>query len=395
MMESTLKYMVIGVGNAGSQVAVQAMKFGFPVIVINSSDKDLGKNVITNKIPALIIGGRRGAGRNRDTAKQFLKDDLQKIFSTEGFIHTVQESDVIFVVASTAGGTGSGCAPLLVNRLQKMFPQKIIIFYGILPKNSEAPQAQFNTLECLKEVTNKKSPMTYMLADLSAYENDAAEVAYEKICNYIANTMCVLRGDTTHESPYGMIDENDLVTIIGEPGYMAVYTISSVTQTELEKSTSQRLLIRQIQESPTCRIQMDKKVMKMGIIIDAPSSIEDASKSANFAELEAYTGTPLDAFMNYSISSTGRGSISLIMSGCSAPMDRIADCTDIANKARAQFEDTTETTVADEIDVLDFMVDRKAHNTVAAKTRALNANRANPASTVANIADDIDDDIFG
>ena len=273
MMESTLKYMVIGVGNAGSQVAVQAMKFGFPVIVINSSDKDLGKNVITNKIPALIIGGRRGAGRNRDTAKQFLKDDLQKIFSTEGFIHTVQESDVIFVVASTAGGTGSGCAPLLVNRLQKMFPQKIIIFYGILPKNSEAPQAQFNTLECLKEVTNKKSPMTYMLADLSAYENDAAEVAYEKICNYIANTMCVLRGDTMHESPYGMIDENDLVTIIGEPGYMAVYTISSVTQTELEKSTSQRLLIRQIQESPTCRIHMDKKVMKMGIIIDAPSSI--------------------------------------------------------------------------------------------------------------------------
>ena len=99
--------------------------------------------------------------------------------------------------------------------------------------------------------------------------------------------------------------------------------------------------------------------------------------------------------MNYSISSTGRGSISLIMSGCSAPMDRIADCTDIANKARAQFEDTNETTVADEIDVLDFMVDRKAHNTVAAKTRALNMNRANPASTVANIADDIDDDIFG
>ena len=395
MMDSTLKYMVIGVGNAGSQVAVQAMKYGFPSIVINSSDKDLDKNVITNQINALMIGGRRGAGRNRDTAKEFLKQDLQNIFSTEGFIHPVQEADVIFVTASTAGGTGSGCAPLLVNRLQTMFPQKIVIFYGILPKLSEAPQAQFNTLECMKEVTNKKKPMTYMLADLAAFESDSAEVAYEKVCKYIADTMCVLRGDMMHQSPYGMIDENDLLTIIAETGYMAVYSIHNVTQTALEKDTSQRLLIRQIQDSPTVRIQMDKHVMKMGVIIDAPAGINDESKNANFQELEAYTGVPLDVFMNYSISETGRGDISLIMSGCSAPMDRLTMCTEIAEKARAQFEDSATTTVSDEIEVLDFMTDRKKNNTVAARTKALNTNRSTAAASISAISTDIDDDIFG
>ena len=135
--------------------------------------------------------------------------------------------------------------------------------------------------------------------------------------------------------------------------------------------------------------------MKMGVIIDAPAGINDESKNANFQELEAYTGVPLDVFMNYSISETGRGDISLIMSGCSAPMDRLTMCTEIAEKARAQFEDSATTTVSDEIEVLDFMTNRKKNNTVAARTKALNTNRSTAAASISSISTDIDDDIFG
>ena len=119
---------------------------------------------------------------------------------------------------------------------------------------------------------------------------------------------------------------------------MAVYHIRNLTQTYIEDKSTQSLLIREISRGSAVHIQGDKHVMKMGIIIDTPSRAEDPSKNSNFEELENYTGVPLDAFVNYSISDGSRGDMALIMSGCSKPMDRIAECTRVADKARALFE---------------------------------------------------------
>lgn len=365
---TALSYFVIGIGNAGSQVTAAAIREGFDGFLINSSEKDLNDSIVDSNIPAFIIGNHRGAGRDRSTAKEFLKDDLRKLFSNGDFITRIDHSDIIFVVASTAGGTGSGCAPLLVNRIQRMYPNKTVIFYGIMPKYSESPQAQMNTLECLKEVTNTKFPMTYMLADLHAYENETSDVAYKKIIEYIVDTLNVLSGKYMKESPYGMIDENDLLTIINETGYMAVYHIRNMTQTDIEDKSTQSLLIREISRGSAVHIQGDKHVMKMGIIIDTPSRAEDPSKNSNFEELENYTGVPLDAFVNYSISDGSRGDMALIMSGCSKPMDRIAECTRIADKARALFENTNDEDVDSELEMLDFMSNRTTNN-ITAKTR--------------------------
>lgn len=365
---TALSYFVIGIGNAGSQVTAAAIREGFDGFLINSSEKDLNDSIVDSNIPAFIIGNHRGAGRDRSTAKEFLKDDLRNLFSNGDFITRIEHSDIIFVVASTAGGTGSGCAPLLVNRIQRMYPNKTVIFYGIMPKYSESPQAQMNTLECLKEVTNTKFPMTYMLADLHAYENETSDVAYKKIIEYIVDTLNVLSGKYMKESPYGMIDENDLLTIINETGYMAVYHIRNMTQTDIEDKSTQSLLIREISRGSAVHIQGDKHVMKMGIIIDTPSRAEDPSKNSNFEELENYTGVPLDAFVNYSISDGSRGDMALIMSGCSKPMDRIAECTRIADKARALFESTNDEDVDSELEMLDFMSNRKTNN-ITAKTR--------------------------
>ena len=56
------------------------------------------------------------------------------------------------------------------------------------------------------------------------------------------------------------------------------------------------------------------------------------------------------------------------MSGCSKPMDRIAECTRIADKARALFENTNDEDVDSELEMLDFMSNRKTNN-ITAKTR--------------------------
>ncbi len=389
LMENVkLRMSVIGVGNAGCQACVKLVKDGHNVFVINSSQKDLDDRIVDKAIPSYIIGNCRGAGRNRDTAKIFLKTELEKLFSTEAFSKMIQDSDIIVVVASTAGGTGSGCGPLLVNRIQTMFPNKTAIFFGVLPKFSESAQAQFNALECMKEVSNDKYPMPYMIADLHAYENDPSDVAYDKIATYITDCLNVIRGDYMVESPFGMIDENDLLTIINENGYMVINHIQGIQQKDLEQHTVQSMLIEQIKKGTAARFQKDKVVRKAGIIINTPEQADDPCKAGNYEELEEYIGYPLDVFTNYSICDKPKGNAALIMAGMSKPIDRLSECSQIAEKAAAVLKSRDTGSISDEMESIGFLKDSRkdfAQNKITGASKVQKVDASKIASEIPDI----------
>ena len=136
---------VIGIGNAGSQVASLAVSEQMDAVVINSSENDL--STIPDNVIKFPLGDLRGAGKNREEAKKFLKDSIKKILQTDEFVEFMDKKDVIFVVSSTGGGTGSGISPILTQILKKMFPDSYVILVGILPTLDEAYSTQINTLE--------------------------------------------------------------------------------------------------------------------------------------------------------------------------------------------------------------------------------------------------------
>ena len=101
-----LKIGVIGIGNAGSQVALVAHKEGIESMVLNSSEKDLA--MVPDDMYKIPLGDLKGAGKNREGAKKFLQEVAGKIISSEKFINHVGDKDVVFIVSSCGGGTGSG-----------------------------------------------------------------------------------------------------------------------------------------------------------------------------------------------------------------------------------------------------------------------------------------------
>lgn len=344
-----LKLSVIGVGNAGCQAVQLAKQHGHNVFAINSSEKDLNDNIVDKSIGAVLIGNKRGAGKNRTTAKEFLKDELKALFNNEQFIEVVEPADVVVVVGSTAGGTGSGVGPLLTNRIQATYPSKVCIFFGTLPKHSESAQAQFNALECVNEASHEALKMPYMLADLSKFENDANDVAFSKMTEYVVDCLNILRGDLLVESPFGMIDETDLLTILAEPGYMSIYHLKDLTQKKLEGKSTQGMLIDEIKNSPATMIQKDGIVHKMGIMINTPEQVDDPCKAGNFSELQEFVGFPLDTFSNYAVAQTPKGEVALIMSGLSKPVDRMSECTQIAKRFTDAIHKKDLGSVADEM----------------------------------------------
>ena len=78
-----LKVGIIGCGNAGNQVcALCAKKYpDIPVVAINCSEKDM--QTLPNTIRKVSIGDGKGAGKNRDEAKNFLQNSIMEFLSDE------------------------------------------------------------------------------------------------------------------------------------------------------------------------------------------------------------------------------------------------------------------------------------------------------------------------
>ena len=322
-----LKIGVIGIGNAGSQVALAAAKRGIQVFIMNTSIKDLDDSVVGKSIKAHQIGDGRGSGKDRDNAMALLKSNgaggIKEIFENPYFRQTVMPADIIFVTFSTAGGTGSGIGPKMAEMIHKAYPQKVVIPYGILPKNAESVMAQANAIACADDIT--KIGVPYMLSDLSFYEAESQENSFKKIGEYMVDTMCVLRGDYMKMSANGMADERDTLTVISEPGYMTVHIKDKINEASLANKTLQGYLIDEIKNSPACRIQRDGLLQYNLVIANVSPVVDDPLKAGDYTELNSFVGEPKATFANYAVDDACYDfQVMLVTSGLTVPMDRFA-----------------------------------------------------------------------
>ena len=329
-----LKCTVCGVGNAGSQFVDAAYKAGFRnVFCINSSSKDMDNDVLNANIPCFLVGSDgRGAGMNRNAAKELFKRNYRHLFENQKFVQYCEESDVIVIGTSCSGGTGSGISPIVVKAVKQMYPNKIVMFYGILPRLTSSDVELSNAMECVAEIEelNKSGlGIPYMLADLNYYEGISNEVAFVKVVEKMATDIKVIAGDYLNYSKYRMIDENDMKVIISPSGYLSIYKIDNITQQMVDKESIQSMLIKQIKNSPAVEIARDGLVDQMAFIYSVPEDMGDSAKSGDYAEINNYVGRPLGIFENYAIVRGGTAQVILIVSGQSYPVGKMTTINEI------------------------------------------------------------------
>ena len=325
---AALQISLIGIGNAGNQLLNEAIKHNIEVFAINSSHADLNNSVVNKNIKSFIVGDEaRGAGKNRALALSYLKANGKELMTNvPSFTSMCERSDVIIVASSTAGGTGSGISPAFISLLKRYYPTKIIIYCGILPRLTDV-KAQENSIRCLSEIDKQEVP--YILADLEYYAGVPNDIAYREIQLYIIDCINSIRGKYLNKSSYGMIDENDMRTIISEPGYLSIYNLNKVSQTQLDKESMQQMMIKQIKQSPAVEIMRDGIVRQMAAIINMPDNMSDSSKASDYSELINYIGRPLTIFENYAITQGATGQMVIILSGQTTPYNRISKMNEI------------------------------------------------------------------
>ena len=313
---------VIGIGNAGSQVASLAVSEQMDAVVINSSENDL--STIPDNVIKFPLGDLRGAGKNREEAKKFVKDSIKKILQTDEFVEFMDKKDVIFVVSSTGGGTGSGISPILTQILKKMFPDSYVILVGILPTLDEAYSTQINTLEYIQELYKKLDNPTYMLYDNDRMKNLPSHLMMESINKAIVEDIKVLQGTYNYTTKYSSIDEKDMSMIISTSGRIVVASYTNIKEKDLDNCSIDEKLVQLLKTGAHAELQLDKVIKRSGVIADlSPSMV--ANFDEHLSELQKVVGAPVEEFSHIAINSekTLPNNVYFIGAGLSPINDRI------------------------------------------------------------------------
>jgi len=246
-----MKLVVVGAGQGGSNIADEFVALGKwvwknrhiriftgeeddpvcqGVFAVNLGAGDLyGLNHIPQTEDHTILLGTtdefrgRGAGKvNADGAEQ-ARRGASKILSTIRDHGNVANADAILVIATTAGGTGSGSVGVIVDLLKESF-QKPVYAMLVLPFENQYndPDSMVNTATCLKRVMENSKADAVFLVDNQKFVrgNQTMGANYDKINRQIADSfidiLCV--GEETERRYIGeVLDANDVIRILHGP----------------------------------------------------------------------------------------------------------------------------------------------------------------------------------
>lgn len=323
---------VIGLGNTGNQIASLAYEqLKIPVMAVNSSEKDL--ETINNNIPKKLItdadGESKGAGKNRQLAKKYLKDSIMTFLSSEDVQGFIGDLDVLFVVSSTGGGTGSGTSLIMSSIIASMFVDVHVITIGVLPVMNEALSAHVNTLEYLNELYSTLDGQTYMLYDNDKYSGMPSYKMMNLVNEEVVKDIDVLRCTYNYTTKYDSIDEEDMRRLISFPGRILVARLEDIKERDLDKDSIEDLLIKKIKSNAHTEIQRDQKVIATGIIANLSEAV--FSEFDNHIEkVRDFIGDPDHDFNHLYVNEERKmpNNVFLIIGGLSVINDRIAKISD-------------------------------------------------------------------
>ena len=322
-----LKIGVIGIGNTGNQVAALAKeRLNVPVIAINSSEKDL--ETVPDTIPKKLIkdkdGLSNGAGKDRLLAKKYLKDSVMNIIKDEEVLKLVTPLDVVFIVSSTGGGTGSGTAPMLYKILSSILHDVKIILVGVLPVNNEALSAHVNTLQYLEELYTVLENPTYMLYDNDKLADMPSYQIMQKVNNEIVSDMDVLCCTYNYTTKFDSIDDRDMTRLISFPGRIVVSRIEDFKEKDCDNVSIEDMIINDLKRNTHVEAQRDKKIMASGIITNLSQALTEEFDN-NVPKVREFSGEPLHAFNHIYVNEDRKqpNNVFFIMSGLTPVNDKI------------------------------------------------------------------------
>lgn len=325
---------VIGIGAAGGNIADEASLRGIPSLAINFSRQDLDSLTHIEDENRLHFIGSEGIGKVRDNAIMLMKNNWELAVN---FIKTKMSSpsiEIIMVCFSTAGGSGGGSSPILLEILQSEFPDKTFFAAPILPAKNEAIISQINCLETMNELSTQN--ISVFPIDNEKVRTVHSQSSKNKLYNYangeFIDTLSKIISYTGKYSKYGVLDQKDLLQVFSQKGIglMSQLNITGIPNGKQINEYIQRSWEKSI-FSPIDYTQ----VVRAGIIFDGTEQLLENIEYEQVFDVFV-NGMPIDLFEGTFVESDGI--VLSILSGLPWINERLSEIEDTINKGKVDLD---------------------------------------------------------
>ena len=216
---------IIGIGAAGNKAAISATEEGIvkieDVLLINSTFKDIPKDY--NGESYCFANAYGGCGKERQVARDLCTRSLQEDnnLDIEKFlgVGTDQQAELVVLVSSTEGGTGSGTVPILASYINAVCGIHCHCF-AIMGFEEDARGLK-NTVEYMQEMDEDFAveviQNSKFLTEANGNRLKAEKAANASFCKKIG----LLIGNPLRDSEHN-IDQTDLLKVSTTPGYTII-----------------------------------------------------------------------------------------------------------------------------------------------------------------------------
>lgn len=292
------KIAFLGLGACGSNIALLLQQKQYTVAFINGSTQD--NKALSGARNILRLKNYDGCGGERQTAEYAIADNLELIEE----IKKIKE-EIIYLVFSTAGSTGSGLAPILCDVIEELNETegfgKTVCCIAVLPRRDEALQKHINSYQCIKELSERTNIGSCILVDNNKMES------LERINQMVVNQLDYFFSDESY-SAKGNVDVSEKMKLIKEPGIMIV---SVVCNGKAAKNVE--FLKALLTENVFAPVEPDGIVEYIAVInsLEKPVSVDGIIKAV---------GIPRNVFVGY-----GSKKTITIVSGLSYPFTYLSE----------------------------------------------------------------------
>lgn len=311
---------VLGIGQAGGNLGSLFAERGYNVGIINYSQADLSTCSNIDEHLRLRIIGSEGVGRDRGEAIKLMNNNWESCLSFVKENFSQPSTEMILVVFSCGGGTGSGVAPLLCEILTNEL-DKTIIAVPILPSKSESIVSHINTLECLEQLSELN--ICIIPIDNDKVNVDSKNQLYKQVNLSFVELMDSIIKQTDRHSVYGNLDRKDLLNILKTPGFC---NIAHTNLTDINKSVSlssesiTRYILESWMESVVCSPSYEK-IIRFGLIFNGQENLMPFIKTKEI--LDVFGNTPLDVYEGWYVQN--KGDVYSILTGLSFNKSRLRE----------------------------------------------------------------------
>lgn len=328
-------FAIVGVGQAGNNVADEFAKIGYPSIAINFSKTDLDSlEHVKNK---LHLVGSEGVGKQRNIAMSLMQNNWE---STIEFImqnFSQPSIEIILVTFSTAGGTGSGISPFILEILKDKMPDKTIVACPILPDENEVIGSQINTQEVSEELSELDIcviPLDNQSHLRKLNKKLPKNLLYKEINEKFTTLIKLIDSYTNKNSKNGIVDKRDVVQLFSTSGIMVIADIANF---KLDSTNFNDKIQKSWKSSIFAPIQFEK-ILRAGVIFDGDEKIMESLHYEKLFDMFAHS--PIELFEGFYHEGDGR--IITILSGLNWYYKRIEEIDNIIEKHKNSLNSVTE-----------------------------------------------------